>query len=54
MNDRFSDNIKPFIPLVYLGVVALIAIGCHVLDVPKEISALLVGAGLTRVKISKP
>lgn len=46
-----AENIKPYMPLMYLVIVSLIAIGCHLIGVPENIYMLLVGAGLTRVKI---
>ena len=46
------DKYQSLIPLLYLLVIALIASVFHVLQVPKEMTALIVGAGLTRVKIS--
>ena len=42
------------VPLVYLMAAALIAVVCHLLKVPDGITGLLVGAALTRVKMSKP
>lgn len=43
------DNL---IPLVYLVAVAAIGGALHYLGVPPEMNGLIVGAGLTRVKIS--
>ena len=40
------------LPLLYLVVIAAIAGAFHYLGVPPEMTALIVGAGLTRVKIS--
>ena len=45
------EKYQSLIPLVYLVVIALITGGFHLLGVPKEISALIIGAGLTRVKV---
>ena len=45
------DKYKPLLPLVYLAVIAVIAGAFHLLGVPKEMSFLVVGAGLTRVKV---
>ena len=39
-------------PLLYLIVIAAIAGIFHVLGVPKEVTFLIIGAGLTRVKVS--
>lgn len=44
---------KAYIPMMYMLLIAVIIIGCHLLEVPKEIYMLLVGAGLTRVKVSR-
>lgn len=46
---NIPDNL---IPLVYLVAVAVIGGGLHYLGVPPEMNGLIVGAGLTRVKIS--
>jgi hypothetical protein len=43
------DNL---IPLVYLAIVAVIGGAFHWLGVPIELTMLIVGAGLTRVKVS--
>ena len=40
-------------PLLYLLTIAAVAGVFHKLGVPPEMTALIVGAGLTRVKISK-
>ena len=45
------EKYKMLMPLAYLIVAALIAIGCHLLKVPEGITGLLIGAALTRVKI---
>lgn len=45
------DNL---IPLVYLVAVAAIGGGLHYLGVPPEMNGLIVGAGLTRVKMPAP
>ncbi len=42
------------VPLVYLLTAAAIAAVFHVLKVPDGISGLIVGAALTRVKMSVP
>ena len=39
-------------PLLYLIIIAAIAGIFHVLGVPKEVTFLIIGAGLTRVKVS--
>lgn len=46
---QIPDNM---VPLVYLVAVAVIGGGLHYLGVPPEMNGLIVGAGLTRVKIS--
>lgn len=45
------EKYRILMPLGYLLITALIAIGCHLLGVPEGVTGLLVGAGLTRVKI---
>ena len=47
MNDKL-------IPLIYLSAAAIIAAGLHYIGVPPEMTGLIVGAGLTRVKIGAP
>ena len=42
------------IPLVYLVAVAAIGGALHYLGVPPEMNGLIVGAGLTRVKMPAP
>ena len=42
------------IPLIYLSAAAIIAAGLHYIGVPPEMTGLIVGAGLTRVKIGAP
>ena len=42
------------IPLIYLASAAVVAGGFHVLGVPPEMTALIVGAALTRVKVGAP
>jgi hypothetical protein len=42
------------IPLVYLFAVAIIGGALHKLGVPPEMNGLIVGAGLTRIKIGAP
>jgi len=53
MPERFEipDNL---IPLVYLLAVAVIGGILHKLGVPAEMNGLIVGAGLTRVKMPTP
>ena len=46
------DKIQNLIPLLYLLAIAVIAMLFQLADVPKEMTALIIGAGLTRVKIS--
>ena len=43
------DNL---VPLVYLVAVSAIAGGLYQLSVPAEVIGLIVGAGLTRIKVS--
>ena len=43
------DNL---VPLLYLIAIAAIAAGLTVLGVSPEMAALIVGAGITRVKVS--
>ncbi len=45
------DLMEKLIPMAYLVVAALIAIVCHLLEVPDGVAGLLVGAALTRVKM---
>jgi hypothetical protein len=47
-------NIDQFTPLIYLVVVAATAVGMHIVGVPEPLPALIVGAGLTRVKMGAP
>jgi len=42
------------VPLVYLVAVAGIAFGLQYIGVPPEMNGLIVGAGLTRVKMPAP
>ena len=42
------------IPLVYLVTIALIGAGLHYLGVQPELTGLIVGAGITRVKMPAP
>ena len=42
------------IPLIYLVTVALIGAGLHFVGVPPELTGLIVGAGITRVKMPAP
>lgn len=46
---KVPDNL---IPLVYLIAIAVIGGGLHYVGVPPEMNGLIVGAGLTRVKVS--
>ena len=46
------EKLQNLIPLLYLVTIALIAVLFHLCEVPKEMTALIVGAGLTRVKVS--
>ena len=46
------EKLQNLIPLLYLVVISLIAGLFHILGVPTEMSALIIGAGLTRVKVS--
>ena len=46
--------IDQFTPLIYLVVVAATAVGMHLVGVPEPLPALIVGAGLTRVKMAAP
>lgn len=41
-------------PLIYLIAVAVIGVALHLAGVPPEMTGMIVGAGLTRVKISAP
>ena len=47
------EKYKIMLPLVYLALAAVIAAGFHLLKVPNDVAMLIVGAALTRVKISK-
>jgi hypothetical protein len=51
MQNITAENIKPYMPLLYLFISCLIVVVCHLVEVPKDIYMLLVGAALTRVKI---
>ena len=42
------------IPLVYLVVVGLMGGGLHYFGAPPELTGMIVGAGLTRVKMPAP
>ena len=46
---KIPDNL---IPLVYLLAVAFIAGGLHYLGVSPEMAGLIIGAGITRIKLS--
>ena len=46
-----KDNL---VPLIYLISVAAIGATLHIVGVPPEMTGMIVGAGLTRVKISAP
>jgi len=39
-------------PLLYLIVIAAVAVGFHLAGVPEVLTGSIIGAGLTRVKIS--
>ncbi len=45
------DNL---IPLVYFVAVGAVGAGLHFIGLPPEMTALIVGAGLTRVKMPAP
>ena len=45
---------KPVFPMIYLVIAAGIAIGGNLLGIPGEVSSLIVGAALTRVKVPAP
>jgi len=45
---------EKLIPMGYLLAVAVIGGGLHYLGVPPEMNGMIVGAGLTRVKIGAP
>ena len=45
------EKYQSLLPLLYLVIIALIAGAFHLLGVPKEMAALIVGAGLTRGKV---
>lgn len=49
--DFFPDKL---IPLLYLVAVAAIGAALHLAGVPPEMNGMIVGAGLTRVKIGGP
>jgi len=51
MNKKISDR---FVPLIYLIAVAVIGGGLHFLGVPAELTGIICGAGLMRVKIPAP
>lgn len=42
------------IPLIYLIAIAAIGAGLHLVGVPPEMTGMIVGAGLTRVKVGSP
>ena len=42
------------VPLIYLISISIIAAGLYWMKVPNEMIGMIVGAGLTRVKISTP
>ena len=46
---QIPDNL---VPLVYLLAVASVAALLHYVGVPAEMNGLIVGAGITRIKIS--
>ena len=45
------QNYQPLVPMAYLILATLIAIGGHLAGLPEGITGLLVGAALTRVKM---
>ena len=47
-----KSDLTILLPLIWIIVIAVIAAAFHMLGVPAEMTALIVGAGLTRVKIS--
>ena len=49
--EKLGIDYRALIPMAYLAVIAIIAGGFHFLGVPKELTFLVVGAGLTRVKV---
>lgn len=48
------QNYQPLVPMAYLILATLIAIGGHLAGLPEGITGLLVGAALTRVKMPNP
>jgi hypothetical protein len=46
---KIPDNL---VPLVYLLTVAGIACAAQYFNVPKEVTGLIIGAGITRIKVS--
>ncbi|MCP4262760.1 MAG: hypothetical protein GY774_35425 [Planctomycetes bacterium] len=50
---KMMDIPDKFMPLIYLIVVAIIAGVFHKLGVPATVTGLIVGAGLTRIRIGK-
>ena len=50
-NQNKTDRLLLFIPLIYLGSAAAISGVFHYIGVPPEMTALIVGAALTRVKV---
>lgn len=51
MTWKIPDNL---VPLLYLIVVAIIGGALHAVGVPPEMVGMIVGAGLTRVKMPAP
>jgi len=51
MNPINFDNFRPLFPMVYLLIAAGIAIAGHKFELPPEVTGMLVGAALTRVKM---
>ena len=45
------EKYKILVPLVYLVITSAIAIVSHMVGLPKEVTGMLIGAGLTRVKM---
>jgi len=48
------EKYKPIFPMIYLVIAAGIAVGGNLLSIPGEITSLLVGAALTKVKTPAP
>jgi hypothetical protein len=48
------DNFRPLFPMVYLILAGGIAVAGHKTGLPPEVTGMLVGAALTRVKMPTP